>query len=100
MVCTAGKRPRAHKGKLPANSVIRAIHVRRSHGREQLSFTGVYPGKLKVTLASRTKPSRTKKIQRKIAACHAYTVGLPSGHWKLTILATVGKAAQHASAKY
>ncbi|MDQ6607783.1 MAG: alkaline phosphatase family protein [Actinomycetota bacterium] len=100
VVCRAGKRPRPHHGKLPANSVIRAVHVRRSHGRERLTFTGVYPGKLKVTLAPRAKHTRGKKIQGKIAACHSYTIGLPPGHWQLTILATVGRASQHASAHY
>jgi hypothetical protein len=100
VVCIASKRPKAHHGKLPANSVIRAIHVRRSHGRELLSFTGVYPGKLKVTLAPRAKHTRGKKIQRKIAACHSYSIALPNGHWQLTILATVGSASQHAAGHY
>jgi phosphatidylinositol-3-phosphatase len=99
-VCTAGKRPRAHHGKLPANSVIRAIHVRRSQGHERLTFTGVFPGKLKVTLTPRAKHTRGKSIQRKIAACRSYTIILPAGHWKLTILATVGQASQTASAHY
>jgi hypothetical protein len=99
-VCTAGKRPRAHHGKLSANSVIRAIHVRRSQGHERLSFTGVFPGKLKVTLTPRAKHTRGKSIQRKTAACRSYTIILPAGHWKLTILATVGQASQTASAHY
>jgi hypothetical protein len=100
VVCSAGKRPRGHHGKLAANSVIRAIRVRRSHGRERLTFKGVYPGKLKVILTPRAKLTRAEKLQRKVAACHSYSLVLPSGHWKLTILVTVGHASQRASAHY
>ncbi len=98
--CLAAKRPHANHGKLPRNSVIRAIRLSRSHGRERLSFTGVYPGKLKLTLTPRAKHTHAQTVRRSIAACHSYAIVLPRGHWRLAIAAAVGRAAQHASAHY
>jgi hypothetical protein len=101
VVCVAGKRPAAKHGKLAANSVIRAIKLQRSHGHESLNFTGVYPGKLKLTITPRgSQHGHMKTVNRTIVACHAYSLALPAGHWKLAILASVGRAAQHASASY
>jgi phosphatidylinositol-3-phosphatase len=98
--CTTGKKPHASHGRLPANSVIETIRLHRSHGRESLIFTGVYPGRLTVTFSPVRGHGRHKSIIHSVAACHAYSLALPSGHWKLTIRARVGKAAQRATARY
>ncbi len=73
--------------------------MHRSTGVATLSLAAIRPGQLKVIVHPGKGPSRTL-ASRRLAPCTGYSFKLPSGHGRLTVLATVGRSSQTATLNY
>ena len=97
--CIATVLPRNPRGTLKANKVFTGVAVQHAGGAAKLILTAVHTGQLKIVVHPAKGRARTV-ASRKLAACTGYTFKLPSGHGKLTIVATVGHASETATLKY
>jgi hypothetical protein len=99
-VCVATVLARNPRGKLKANKVFTGVAVQHSGSVASLSLTAVHTGRLKIIAYPKKGRARTLTSSRKLATCTPYTFKLPSGHGRLTIVATVGRASQTTTLKY